>query len=107
MLNSVIVQGKITSELKPKVIDNGRTLLLFTIVHTRDLPDSNGERAVDYIDIVAWDGLANFIKGNFGVGDEVIIDGRLQVRSFKTDGKSRVKLMEVIAENAYFGRVKN
>ena len=107
MLNSVIVQGKVISELKPKTTEKGNTLLLFTIVHTRDLPDSKGERAVDHIDVVAWDELANFIKGNFGIGDEVIIQGRLQVRSFKADSNSRVKLTEVIAEKAYFGRIKN
>ena len=104
MLNSVVVVGKVMSELKAKPREDGEKMLTFSLAHSRDSLNKKGERVVDYFDVVAWNGLADFIEENFVKGDEMMLQGRLQVKSFKMIDGVRYKNTEIVAEKAYFGR---
>ena len=52
MLNSVVLQGKVMNDIKIKDVDGGRSLVLFTIAHSRDALNEKGERLFDNIDII-------------------------------------------------------
>ena len=79
----------------------------FTLAVDRDFADKEtGERGVDFIDVTAWRGTAEFVCRNFGKGRMAVVSGRLQVRNYTDkDGNKRSKA-EVVAENVYFGDSK-
>ena len=68
----------------------------------RDFKGQNGEKETDFIDIVAWSNIAEFVSNYFKKGDMAIVSGRLQSRRWEDrDGNKRTAI-EIVAENIYF-----
>ena len=75
-------------------------------VYPLPYPDQNGERATDFFDVVAWRGTAEFLCKYFEKGRKVVLDGRLQTRSWTDrEGHKRVSV-EIVAESVYFADSK-
>lgn len=103
MLNTTVLTGRLTKipEIK-QVGENQTPVINFTLAVERDFADENNERKADFIPVVAWNGLAKFIAGNFGKGGALSVQGRLQSRSWDdTDGKKHYAV-ELVADKAYF-----
>lgn len=106
MLNNTTLMGRITKDIELRRTDSGVAVASFSIACERDFKAQSGEKATDFFDIVAWRNTAEFIHKYFGKGRMIIVQGRLQARSWKDkDGNNR-KAVEVVAENAYFGDSK-
>ena len=73
----------------------------------RDFKDRNtGEKATDWIDVVAWRQTAEFVSRYFTKGRMAVVEGRLQMRDWTDkDGNKRTSA-EVVADNVYFGDSK-
>ena len=103
MLNSITLTGRLTKmpELK-HVGENLMSVTNFTLAVERDFTDDNNERKTDFIPVVAWNGLAKFITGNFGKGGALSVQGRLQSKNWDdTEGKKHYAV-ELVADKAYF-----
>jgi len=103
MLNSTTITGRLTKlpEIK-QVGENQTPVVNFTLAVERDFADDNNERKADFIPVVAWNGLAKFIAGNFGKGRALSVQGRLQSRNWDdADGKKHYSV-ELVADKAYF-----
>ena len=106
MLNRIIVMGRMTRDPELRTTQSGTSVCSFTIACDRDFKDSNGEKGVDFIDVVAWRQTAEFVCKYFGKGRMAVVEGRLQLRDWKDkDGNSR-RVAEIVAENVYFGDSK-
>lgn len=106
MLNNITLMGRITKDIELRRTDSGVAVASFSIACERDFKAQNGEKATDFFDIVAWRNTAEFIHKYFGKGRMIVVQGRLQSRSWKDkDGNNR-KTVEVVADNAYFGDSK-
>lgn len=103
MLNNTVLTGRLTRipELK-QVGEDQNSVINFTLAIERDFTNENNERKTDFIPVVAWNGLAKFIAGNFGKGGLLSVQGRLRSRNWDdTDGKKHY-IIELIADNVYF-----
>jgi single-strand DNA-binding protein len=103
MLNSTTITGRLTKipELK-QVGENQMSVTNFTLAVERDFTDDNNERKADFIPVVAWNGLAKFIAGNFGKGGALSVQGRLQSKNWEdAEGKKHYSI-ELVADKAYF-----
>ena len=86
----------------------GTPVCSFRIACDRDVKNPDGEYDTDFIDVVAWRGLAENIARRFTKGRMVIIDGRLQLRPWVDRDGNRHYATEIVANRAYFGdRPKN
>ena len=65
------------------------------------------EQEVDFFNIVAWNGVAEFCYRNFKKGQQVVIVGRLQNRSYEDKDGKKLIITEVICEEAYFAGYNN
>lgn len=103
MLNNAVITGRLTKipELK-QVGDNQTPVVNFSLAVERDFSDDNNERKADFIPVVAWNGLAKFVAGNFGKGGAISVQGRLQSRNWEDAEGKRHYTIELVAENAYF-----
>lgn len=102
MLNTITVQGRITHDLELRSTQTGVKVLTFNIACERDYVPDGGTRISDFIDCCAWGKTAEFIATHFTKGRPIIVDGKLQSRSYAAaDGSKRTK-WEVQAEHVYF-----
>ena len=108
MLNRIIVMGRLTKDPEMRTTQSGTSVAGFTLAVDRDFKDKNsGEKATDFIDVVAWRQTAEFVCRYFAKGRMAIAEGRLQIREWKDkDGNNR-RTAEIVAENVYFGDSKS
>lgn len=106
MLNRIIIMGRLTRDPELRRTQNSTAVASFTMAVDRDFKGEDGKRATDFIDIVAWRAVAEFVAKYFTKGRMAIVEGRLQLRDWKDkDGNAR-RSAEVIADNVYFGDSK-
>ena len=101
MLNTVILQGRLTNTPELKATTTGKNVTSFTLAVERDFSTGN-EKETDFINIVAWNNTAEFITKYFAKGKQIIIRGSLQVRKYQTQNGENRYATEVIADKVYF-----
>lgn len=108
MLNKVIISGRLTRDPELRQTTTGTSVCSFSVACDRDYKPENGERETDFVDIVAWRGTGEFVSKWFGKGDQIIVDGRLQIRDWTDKDGNKRRSAEVVADNVYFaGSKKN
>lgn len=106
MLNRIVIQGRIAQELTVRYTQSQKPVLSFTIACERDFSREDGKRPVDFIDVTAWNGTAEFINKYFQKGSMIAVDGRLQIRDWTDKEGNKRRSAEINVENAYFGESK-
>ena len=101
MLNTVLLQGRLTDTPELKTTTTGKSVTSFSIAVERDF-STNGERETDFINIVAWNNTAEFISKYFNKGKQILVKGSLQVRKYQTQNGENRYSTEVLAEKVYF-----
>ena len=105
--NKVLLIGNMTADLELKQTAGGKSVCSFSIAVTRPFvkEDSNAQD-VDFINVVTWNKQAEFVAAYFSKGDPILVEGRLQVRSWTDDEDVKRYATEVIAESVSFVRPK-
>ena len=102
MLNKVILIGRLGKDPELRYTPNGVAVCNFSLAVERSFKNQNGEREVDWIDIVVWRKQAENCANYLAKGSQVAVEGRLQVRSYETDEGQRRRVAEVVANNIQF-----
>ena len=105
MLNRVTIMGRLVRDPELKKAGDSN-VVNFSVAVERNYVDEDGERPVDFLDCVAWRGAADFLCKYFGKGDMVIVDGSLQKRSYEAQDGSNRYVVEILADQIYFGQAK-
>ena len=103
-LNKTLLMGNLTRDVDLKYTTSGAAVANFGLAVNRTYTNSDGEKVDDvcYIDIVAWNRLAEVAGEYLSRGRPVFVEGRLQMDSWEQeDGKKRTKL-RVVAQNIQF-----
>lgn len=101
--NQVILMGNLTRDPEVRQIPSGQSVCTFSLALNRSFKGSDGnwQEAVDYIDVVAWGPLGERVAQYVTKGRPVLVNGRLQSRSWESDGQKRSKV-EVNAQDVTF-----
>lgn len=102
MINKVILQGRLTKDAEIKSTANQNAVATFTIASERSFKNSEGKYDADFINCVAWKNTATFIAQHFSKGDQIVIVGRLQTRSYDDSQGQKRFVTEVIVDEASF-----
>ena len=103
-LNKTFLIGNLTRDPELRYIPSGTAVANFGLAVNRKYTNSDGEKMDDvcFVDVVAWDKLAEVCDEYLFKGSPVFIEGRLQMDSWEQeDGQKRSKL-KVIAQNIQF-----
>lgn len=100
-LNSIQIQGRLAKDPELKSTNSGKKVCTFDLAVDRDFGGSDGKRETDWITIVTWEKTAEFVCRYFHKGSQMLVNGRLQTRTYESNGQKR-KAYEVIASNIYF-----
>ena len=104
MLNRIILMGRLTRDPELRHTQSGTSVASFSLAVDRDFKSRDGgERATDFIDIVAWRSTAEFVAKYFTKGRMAVVEGRLQIRDWTDRDGGKRRSAEVVAENIYFG----
>jgi len=99
-VNKVILVGRLTRDPDVRTTQSGRFVASFTLAVDR-IVAKGAEQQTDFIPVVAWGQLAEVIGNYVAKGHRLLVDGRMQVRSYEKDGQKRW-VTEVIAQNVEF-----
>jgi single-strand DNA-binding protein len=101
--NQVILMGNLTRDPELRQIPSGQSVCSFSLALNRSYKgaDGNWQEATDYIDVVAWGPLGERVAQYVTKGRPVLVNGRLQSRSWEQDGQKRSKV-EVNAQDVTF-----
>lgn len=103
MLNRITVQGRVVRDPELRRTGSGTAVTSFTVAVERDFADkATGKRDVDFIDCVAWRGLAETVDKYFKSGQMAVVSGRLQIRDWTDKNGNKRKSAEILAESVYF-----
>ncbi|NLP18363.1 MAG: single-stranded DNA-binding protein [Firmicutes bacterium] len=102
MLNKVILIGRLARDPELRYTASGKAVANFSIAVERPFINQQGERDVDFINIVTWQRLAEVCANNLNKGRLIAVDGRLQVRSYETPEGQRRWMTEVVANDIRF-----
>lgn len=85
MLNHIIIMGRLVRDPELRYTQSQVPVASFTIACDRNFTNrDSGEKQTDFIDCVAWRSTAEFISKYFFKGSMAVVEGRLQVRNWKT-----------------------
>lgn len=107
MLNHIVVQGRLGRDPELRYTQNQIPVASFSLAVERDMADQQtGQRATDWIDVVAWRKTAEFASKYFRQGQMCVVSGRLQIRDWTDRDGNKRKQAEIMAQNLYFAGPK-
>lgn len=98
-MNKVILAGRLTKDPDVRYTQTGVAVASFTLAVNRRF---SKEKAADFIPIVVWDKIAEVVGNNLVKGSQVLIEGRIQIRSYDAQDGSKRYVTEVIANDIEF-----
>ena len=107
MLNRIVLMGRLTKNPELRHTQSGTPVASFSLAVDRDFKDKQtGEKATDFIDIVAWRQTAEFVSRFFTKGRLAVVEGRLQLRDWTDRDGNKRRTAEELAEHVYSGDPK-
>ncbi|HVZ11186.1 MAG TPA: single-stranded DNA-binding protein [Candidatus Paceibacterota bacterium] len=103
-LNKVFLIGRLTRDPETRSTPSGQTVTTLGLATNRVWSDASGRKeATEYHNVVAWGRLGEIASNYLKKGGLVLIEGRMQTRSWT--GKDNVKryTTEIVAENLQLG----
>lgn len=98
MINTIVVEGRLTKDPELKKTQNGKSYVKFTLASKRNSKDD----ATDFVDCSAWDSewnhSAEYLTKYGHKGDIVTVSGTLQTNNYEYQGQKR-KSVEVLTGN--------
>ncbi len=104
-LNKVLIVGRATKDPEIKTTPSGQKVTSLGVATNRNFKDKEGNKQeqVEFHNVVFWGRLAEIVGQYLVKGQEVLVEGRLQTRSW--DGQDGVKRYrtEIVAESMQLG----
>jgi len=105
-LNKVILVGRLTQNPEIRTTPSGQTICNFGLATNRvwiDRETNQKQEKTEFHNIVLWRRLADIASQYLKKGDLVLIEGRIETRSWQDTTGSKKYRTEIIAENIQLG----
>jgi single-strand DNA-binding protein len=103
-LNKVFLIGRLTRDPESKTTPSGQTVCNFSIATNRVWNQNNQKQEkTEFHNIVLWQRLAEIASQYLKKGSIVLVEGRLQTRSWQDQTGVKKYRTEIIAENLQLG----
>lgn len=101
MSNTTTLTGNLTREPEIRYTREGHASVTFGLAVNRRWQDHatrEWQESVSFVDVVVWREQAENAAMSLGTGQRVIVTGRLEQRSWETEGGERRSKLELVAE---------
>lgn len=106
-MNTWFGVGRATKDCEISTTNSGINVAKFTIAVDRKFKDAEGNKVTDFINIVAWRGLADICGKYIKKGQQVAVKGELQIRSYDAQDGTKRYVTEIIADDVTLLGSKN
>ncbi len=103
--NKVIILGNVTKDIELKTLPSGQQVSNFGVATNRFYTDKSGakQQSAEFHNVVAFGKLADICSRYLGKGKLVLVEGRIQTRSWQAQDGSKRYRTEIIMENMQLG----
>ncbi len=104
-LNKAIIIGNLTRDPEIKALPSGVKVASFSVATNRVWKDKNGvkQENVDYHNVVVFGRQADIVGQYMKKGSSILVEGRMQTRSWDDAGGTKKYRTEIIADRIQFG----
>jgi single-strand DNA-binding protein len=103
-LNKAFIIGNLTRDPELKVLPSGTKVCSFSIATNRIYKDKDGNKQemAEFHNVTAFSKLGELAGQYLKKGQQVLVEGRIQTRSWETNGEKKSRT-EIVADNIQFG----
>lgn len=98
-MNLFVGVGRLTKEPDVRWTQTGKCVTQFTLAINRQWSKN---KEADFLPVVVWDKLAEICGEHLHKGNQVGIEGRVQVRSYEDNSNVKHYITEIIADKIEF-----
>jgi single-strand DNA-binding protein len=104
-LNKAIIVGNLTRDPELKALPSGMSVCQFSVATNRVWKDQSGakQESTDYHNIVVFGRQAETTNQYLKKGQNVMIEGRIQTRSWDNQAGQKQYRTEIVADRVQFG----
>lgn len=102
-MNKFQFLGRLTKDPETRYTPNTNTqVTTFSLAVNRRFTSQNGERQADFFNLTAFGKLAEFCSKYYKKGQQVLVEGRIQNRTWEDKTGNKRYATDFIVEDAYF-----
>lgn len=101
-MNSCDLLGRLTKDPEVKYTQSGKCVATFTLAVDRPFKGADGAKETDFIPVVVWGKIAELVGNSCVKGHRLLVEGRLQIRSYEAKDGTKRWVTEVIANSVEF-----
>lgn len=101
-MNKIIIMGRVTKQVDVRYTPSQKVVCSFTLAVDRPFKNEAGQKEADFIPVVVWGKTAELVGNSCQKGHRLLVEGRLQIRSYDGKDGNRHWVTEVIANNVEF-----
>lgn len=99
-INKAYLVGNITKDPELKYTPNNNAVCTFNVATNRSIKKGDEwEDVATFHRVVVWGKIAEYINNNVAKGDPVVVEGRIENRSFEDKDGVTKYISEIIADN--------
>lgn len=98
-MNRVELSGKIANDIELRKTATNKSVVNFALAVKKNTKNENGEREVDFIDVIVWEQSAEYLNNYACKGATIEVEGRLSVQSYTDKNGVKRRNQPVIAEH--------
>ena len=102
MTNHITILGRVTKQVDVRYTPSQKVVCSFTLAVDRPFLNQEGKREADFIPVVVWGKAAELCGNSLAKGHRILVEGRLQIRSYDGKDGNRHWVTEVIANSVEF-----
>ena len=100
-MNKVVLLGRLVKDCDVRYTSTGKVVCQFTMAVDRPF-NKDGQKEADFIPVVLWGKQAEVAGNSLQKGHRVLVEGRLQIRSYDDNNGNKRYVTEVIANSFEF-----
>jgi len=103
--SKVILVGNLARDPEVRYSNDGNAVAKFAVAVNNNWKDKNGDihESVDFIPVVVWGKMASVCEQYLSKGSQVLVEGRIQVRSYDAkDGSGKRYSTDVVSSQVIF-----
>ena len=101
-MNKVYLIGRIVRDIELKFFDDGKRCYIQFPLAINSQNKFTSEKITDFIDIVAFDKKAELINEYFSKGNQISIEGHIQIRNYIDKNQQKRYSTKIVLESFQF-----
>lgn len=108
-LNKVQLIGNLGKDPEIRITPKEKKVASFSMAVNRSYKDQDGKTIEDtqWVNVEAWETLANIVESYLQKGSQVYIEGRLKTEKYKKNGETKYFTKVVVRDMLMLGRSPN